>query len=206
MVEHVSITDPNIHEAKGASTATSGQILTANGSGQALFVTPTFTSVDMGWYDYNDTATTGTPIALTAAGTYYDLTNNGLGVNTQIGYGLSGVTNLWNTSTNRFDFTNLAVGDTVDLRVDLTYTTASVNTAIDIVLEIGVGQPEAFLIPLLISNNFKTAGTHRVIAEKPFYIGSSLTKDNPARVRAKADGTGSTVIVNGWFARVITRS
>ncbi len=205
MVEHVSITDPNIHETKGASTATSGQILTANGSGQALFVTPSFTSVDMGWYDYNDTATAGSPIALTVAGTYYDLTNNGLGVNTQVGYGLTDVTNIWNTGTNRFNFTGLEIGDTVDLRVDLSYTTGSANTALDLVLEIGVGQPGAFLIPLELQRNFKTAGTYRVVASAPFYIGSALTKDNPARIRAKADATGSSVVVNGWFARVVTK-
>ncbi len=206
MVEHVSITDPNIHETKGASTASIGQILTANGLGQAIFETPTFTKVKMGWYDYNDTATTTTPIALSVAGTYYDLTNDKLGTNTQIVYGIPGVTNVWNSGTNRFDFTGFSIGDTVDLRVDLNYVTTVANTAIDVVLEVGVGQPGAFLIPLVIGQNIKSASTTRIVNNRSFYLGSALVKDNPARLRVRADGTGSSVVVNGWFTRIITRA
>lgn len=206
MVEHVSITDPNIHETKGASTASNGQILTANGSGQALFVTPEFSKVKVGWYDYNDTATTGAPIALSVAGTYYDLTNNTLGPNTQIAYGIPGVTNIWNAGTNRFDFSSFSIGDTVDLRIDLNYTTTAANTALDVVLEVGVGQPGAFLIPLVIGQNIKSAGTTRIVSNMSFYLGNSLVKDNPARLRIRADGTGSSVVVNGWFTKVITRN
>lgn len=37
---HATQTDPYLHEAKGASTATAGQVLTATGSGTATFQTP----------------------------------------------------------------------------------------------------------------------------------------------------------------------
>ncbi len=37
---HSTLTDPALHEAKGASTATAGQVLTATGLGTATFQTP----------------------------------------------------------------------------------------------------------------------------------------------------------------------
>ena len=37
---HATQTDPYLHECKGASTATAGQVLTATGSGTATFQTP----------------------------------------------------------------------------------------------------------------------------------------------------------------------
>lgn len=39
--EHKDITDPNIHEVKGASTATGGFVLKANGDATTSFVNPT---------------------------------------------------------------------------------------------------------------------------------------------------------------------
>lgn len=40
MVEHVSITDPYIHEPKGASTAANGKVMKANGDGSTSWVFP----------------------------------------------------------------------------------------------------------------------------------------------------------------------
>lgn len=40
MAEHNTLTDPELHEVKGASTATAGQILTATGMSTATFQTP----------------------------------------------------------------------------------------------------------------------------------------------------------------------
>lgn len=206
MVEHVNITDPHIHEPKGASTAANGNILKANGDGTTSWAAPAvYSNVEVGWYDYNDTATTTTPIALSVANTYYDLTNNGLGVNTNKSYGLDGITDIWNSGTNRFVFTGLDIGDTLDIRVDTTYTTTSVNTAVDMILELAVGDAGVFNIPLVSSLNFKTASTNRVIGRASFYIGNEISRSLPARLRMKADNTGSSVIVNGWYVRIIKK-
>jgi hypothetical protein len=73
-----------------------------------------------GWADYNDTATTGSPIAVTAVPAV--LTNDGLGVNTNTAYlpiGGNGITQLWNTSSNGFDFSDLNVGDMLEIRMDI---------------------------------------------------------------------------------------
>lgn len=46
--QHASITDANRHEAKGASTASNGQVLKANGDGSTSFVNPsTLTNVSI---------------------------------------------------------------------------------------------------------------------------------------------------------------
>lgn len=40
MVDHSTLTDPELHEPKGAATATSGQVYAANGSGSGAWAKP----------------------------------------------------------------------------------------------------------------------------------------------------------------------
>ena len=40
IVQHSTLTDPNIHEPKGASSAAAGAVLTADGAGNTSFVVP----------------------------------------------------------------------------------------------------------------------------------------------------------------------
>lgn len=205
MTEHRLIPDAQLHEAKGALSATAGQLLTAVGDGTATFQTPSFSTVRMGWYDYNDVTTQSTPIPLTLANTFYDLTNDGNGVNTKIIYGLSEIPNIWNTSTNRFDFSGLANGDTAEIRADITLTTTSANTAVDLQLELATGTGTPVVLPLLNPANVKTASTIQLVTDRGFYIGADLVRLNPAKIKMRADTTGATVKVNGWYIRVIKR-
>ena len=206
MAEHKDITDPNIHETKGAAAATAGQVLIATGSGTATFQTPPFSLVEVGWYDYNDLATQSTPIALTTPGTKYDLTNDKLGPSTNISFGLDGVTDIWSSVSNRFDFSGLDIGNTLDTRVDVTIITTAANTAVQCEFEFAVGTGSAFPLPIFGPINFKTAGTYQIVVDRSFYIGSAVVRDNPVRIRMAADTAGATVKVNGWFTRVIKES
>ena len=43
MALHSALTDPNLHEPKGASTATSGSVYTSNGAGSGTWVAPPYT-------------------------------------------------------------------------------------------------------------------------------------------------------------------
>lgn len=201
--EHKDITDPNIHETKGAAAATSGQLLTATGAGTATFQTPTFFNGGVGWWDYNDVTTQTTPIALTTPGVKVDLTNDGAGVNTQSGFAIPSGTNIWDTGTNRLNFNNLSVGDTVELRMDITYTTTAANTAITVEFEFATGTGSAFPVIILPQLNIKSASTTQLVHSREFYIGSEVVRTNPGRIRAVADIAGSTVKVNGWYIRVI---
>lgn len=202
MAQHKSLPDAQLHEAKGAASASAGQILTATGSGTATFQTPTFTSTLMGWWDYNDTATTTTPIALTVAGTEYQLTNNGAGTNTNTAYRLPSVTHIWNTATNYFQFTGLQLGDVLDFRIDIEITTASTNNNVELLLELGVGAAPYKIT--LDRRLLKNSGANAFTVNAHIYMGNTLTLNNPARLLIKNDSVGSTCKVNGWFVKAIT--
>jgi hypothetical protein len=200
-IEHKDITDPNIHETKGAATATDGQVLTATGLGTAIFKKP----VKVGLYNYGDTATTTVPIALTVAGTLYDLTNDTVGASTNLSYALADAPSIWNSTTNRFDFSTLTLGDSVDIQVDLSYVTTGANTAVTVLLEVATGTGSVFTIPIINGMNIKTAGTNQISGRVSLGIVNDTIRLNPSRIRAKADATGSTVIVNNWNVRVVKR-
>lgn len=201
-IEHKNLPDSELHEVKGAAAATSGQVYVANGSGGA-----TFQTLDkyMGHWDYDDATTAGTPIPLTLANTYYYLTNDGAGPSSNFSWALAGVGNIWNTSTQSFDFSNLEVGDTVDIRLDVTFNASASNDVFLVDLELGIGSATNFYLPY-VRNIFKTSGAKRVIKQVGFYIGSADIRDNPAKFAAQSDTTGDTVVVNGWWVRVLKRS
>jgi hypothetical protein len=201
-IQHKNIPNAELHECKGASSATVGQLLTATGSGTATFQTPTFTKTKMGFVDIGDTATAGTPIALTTAGTFYQLTNNSLGAQTLTTYALPSMASIWNTSTNVLNFSAMSLGDVVDMRIDIEVTTASANNYLNLVLELGIGgTPYQLSVADLY---FKTSGTYKVTRNVSFYIGNTNTKNFPARILLKNDTTGSTVKVAGWYIKGIT--
>lgn len=201
-IQHRDIPDDQLHEVKGAATAASGQIPVATGTGTTVFQTVPFTACEFGFWDYNDTSTSITPLDLTVAGTEYQLPNNGLGVNTTNAYALPGVSHVFNTSTNYFQFSNLKLGDTVDIRIDCEITTTSANNLLNLFLELGIG-----LAPYKLNIDqkyFKTAATHKVVANISIYIGNLTTLNGLGRLLASCDTTGASVKVNGWFVRVLT--
>jgi len=156
-----------------------------------------------GWADYEDVATTGTPINVTA--TPAVLTNDGTGVNTNTSYlpvGGNGITQLWNTSSNGFDFSDLNVGDMVDIRMDISVVIASVNTVVDVNLHMGSGG--AVVVPFISDQNYKATGTFKVIRYMGIYIGSEDVRDNLAQLKIEAD-KNCTCIVHGWYIKAIRR-
>lgn len=176
--------------------------MTATGAGIATFQTPLFTKARFGFWDYNDTATSTTPIALSVANTEYQLTNNGLGVNTSNAYALSGIANIFNTSTNYFQFAGLKLGDTIDIRVDAEITTTSASNLLTLALELGIGTAPYKLS--IDQKYFKTAATHKVVANALIYIGNNVTLNGLGRLLASCDSSGASVKVNGWYVRAIT--
>lgn len=218
LINHADITSPDLHESKGVAGANADDLPFADGAGSTTHrqlvvadVTdfdPTALipgSTEQGVYDYNDLATATTPISLAVADTVYEMTNDGAGANTNLTYALPALTNIWNVSTDRFEFnggTKLVLGDTVDIRFDVEVTTTSVNTAITLNLELGTdGTP--YLISLVQEQNFKTTGTHKIVRWMGIYMGDLNTLNNKGRVLMSADSTGATVKVNGWYIRPI---
>lgn len=206
-LQHGSLTESHgLHDLKGVASAVDGQIPVAQG-GATVWQFPAGPTgvLTQGFWDYNDLATDSSPIALSIADQDYTLTNDGLGTFTNTSFGLPGVANIWNSSTDRFDFTQggvLAVGDTLDLRLDVEVTTTVANTAVEVHLELGLGG-SPYPITVNPTTNFKTAGTYHLVRWMGVYLGDVNTLNNPARVVAKADDTGATVKVNGWYVRAL---
>lgn len=188
----------------GADTATAGQVFVSDGAGSGTWVdTPVAGTVSKGTYLYDDTATATTPIALTVAGTQYELTNNKLGAET-VAYPVGNLTDIWNSTTNRIEWGNggeLVPGDTVDLRLDLSVTTGSPNTAIKIVLEGGPGF--SIVLGIVPELNFKTAGTYNVVRWMGFIMRNQAAIDSPARLLISADTTGASVVVKEFYFKVL---
>ncbi len=199
--QHRNIPESQLHEVKGASTSTAGQVLTSSG-GASYWSTPVpiAGTISQGIYDYNDLTTATTAIPLTSANTQYEMTNDGAGVFTNKTYALAGVADLWNTTTNRFDFTGLSLGDTVDIRVDFDVTISTTNTVIDFALELGLGA-SPYQLAVMTPTLFKTVQSYQMVQFQGIYMGDDNTLLNPARLLARADKTGVTVKVNGWYIR-----
>lgn len=157
----------------------------------------------VGYFDYNDLATHTVPLVL-VSGVDKKLTNDTLGVFTNLGEAPYGVPNIWNQSTNQFDFSTLSIGDTLDMRVDCLLTTTGTNKTYKIFLKLGVGTASEFTT-LVGSGELKAAVTdENIVKEISFYIGGEDIRDAPAELYILVDTTGS-VKVNGWYTRILRK-
>ena len=148
--------------------------------------------------DIADTLTTTTPITVLASFVQTPLTNNGLGLNTGTDFLASGISQLYDTSTNSLDFSDLAIGDVVNFRVDISLTTSGGNHDVEIGLLGGIGGAFPFALPFY-TRTVKKTGLNRIVASSYLLIRSASTRDNPARFYISTDGIGAdTCIVNGW--------
>lgn len=157
----------------------------------------------MGWADYNDLATASTPISLTLADTFYDLTNDGLGGFTNKNFIIPGHGEIWNADTGRFDFSSLKLGDTVDLRIHCDITTTGPNREVELVMDLGIGGSPYTLD--LDHHTHKASGTYSMARWFGIYMGDANTRDNPAKLAIKCDDIGTTVKVLGWYVRSLSK-
>ena len=149
---------------------------------------------EKGFMDYNDAETTGSPIALNA-GVVTKLTNDGAGSNTLSTFKPDTVTDLWDVVGDQLNFSDLKLGDCVLLRIDVTVTTLSVNTDLDMTIVLDVGGIDAILH--VDRESFKSSGTYEFVVSFPIYMGQENIRANPAEIKMEAD-KNSTVVVNGW--------
>ena len=158
----------------------------------------------VGYFDYNDVATQTVPLNFTS-GVELQLTNDTLGTFTDRTQAPYNVSNTWDEITNTFDFSELSIGDTLDLRVDLSLTTVGVNAIVKCFLRLGEGTASEYDV-FIGSEYFKTAASNdNVKLGLEFYIGSENVRTAPAKLILLSDTNGS-VKVNGWYNRIIRRS
>lgn len=171
------------------------EILAATG-GQAV------DNLSGGILDYNDATTAVTPISVTAAAGFVELTNDGAGPFTNKAYAPSAVTDVWDSSLNQFDFSQLKLGDMVDVRMELEVTTTSANQSVKVDLFLGTGAG-AYQVPFIFAKP-KTAGVHTLNRFNGFYMGDANTLDNPAKFKIQSDAN-CTVVVVGWYCKILVR-
>ena len=156
----------------------------------------------MGWADFNDLTTATTPISVTSAGGWTLLTNDKAGPNTNTSFLPEGVTTSVFAS-NQFNFSQLDIGDAIDLRLDLLVTTSAPNQNILTRLRMGIGSPSEFSI-IFTQLQYKSAGLNYVSRYNGIYIGSNDIKNYPAKFEIMSDANAS-VHVNGWFCKFLLR-
>ena len=157
----------------------------------------------IGFFDYNDLATQTVAISVTA-NTDTKLTNDTLGAYTNINYPPYGVSSLWDATTNRFNFSQLSIGDTIDVRIHLQVTTTTSNQAYRIGAKFGIGSASQFT-NVIYSDQIKSTGQHEVSFVAPFYIGEANILNNPAELYINTDASAS-VKIDGWYIRVLRRN
>ena len=149
-----------------------------------------------GWQYWDDSSSNS--VALTVADTFYKLENDGEGSFSQTNFKLNSNGYIWNTTTNMFDLSDLNVGDTIDLRLGYTVTTSGAARDIITQLVLGVGGTESSLPN---QTTYKTAGSYSVLKYFGIYIGDENIRTNGAYFAVSSDGTGDSVIVDGFYIR-----
>lgn len=153
-----------------------------------------------GFVDYNDSATSVTPISL-LADTWTKLTNNTLGPYTKDDQLPAGVTRIWNAITNQFVFDELPLNTTIYGRFDIEITTSVLDSVVDLIAVVGVGSTSEFEVPLMTSAFFTTSGVKKIAPFNGMYIGSNDIKNYPTEIRIRST-SACTVKVNGWYVTI----
>ena len=150
-----------------------------------------------GYALYEDSRVTTTTLA---ADVLTIIPNDALGTNTTNAYLPLGVTNLWNPGTSSFDFSELAVGDAVEMRIIVQPTTASNNTEIELDLFLGSGGAQ-YKVPFITTQNFQFAGLFEATRYTSFPIRDEDTRTSPAQFKAIAD-KNCTLQTDDFFVKV----
>lgn len=106
-----------------------------------------------------------------------------------------GVTSIWDSANSQFDFSQLAIGDMVDIRVDGSLTNSGFNESFALNLVAAIGSPSEFTLPFA-SGNRLFAGTSVVSRYNGVYIGSADMRDNPAELRIETTDPASGFLID----------
>jgi hypothetical protein len=157
-------------------------------------------SVTTGFLDYADLTTATTPIEVTALGSPVKITNDGAGANTNKLYPPTGVTDIWNTVTNTFDFSQLSLGDEVALRLELVVNTSTPNQNVDVDIRLAEGTASEYTIPFG-RGIARFAGDYHALRYNGIYIGNSDTLTGGGFFEVSSDNDCDVEVV-GWYCKI----
>jgi len=158
----------------------------------------------VGYFLHNDLATQTTPISV-LSGVETQLTNDTDGAQTSLTQAPYLVSNVWDSDNNKFDFSQLSVGDTLEIRADILLTTTAVNQKYKLFLRVGDGSVAEY--DLLISQGLvKSVVTdEQIVGQVGFSINYQEHIDNATLIYIVSDAN-CDVKVNGWYTRVIRKN
>ena len=110
----------------------------------------------IGWADFNDLTTASAPIELTVADDWYQLTNDGAGDFTNTAYKVDGHKDIWDVDNQQFDFSDLRLGDTVDIRLDVEFDLNASNTDIGLRLSMVLSESTTGILIYSVLLSFLT--------------------------------------------------
>lgn len=158
----------------------------------------------VGHFHYADLATQTTPLSV-VANVAKKLTNDTLGANTELDFAPYAVPTVWDDIQNSFNFSNLDLGDSASLRLDLAITTTSANQTIQLYLKFGVGTASEYDLLIDSWNEKSTVTFKHFLKTIDFSIDNQDWKSAPAELFILSDANAS-VKVNGFYVPIIRKS
>lgn len=153
-------------------------------------------SESFGIYDYNDSTTSGTPISVSPS-TWTPLTNDGAGAFTNKVYALTGIDDVFDTSSGLFDFSGLELGDKVEIRFNGIITTSGANQTFRLRIKAAIGTGSEYEVTFVAPNEFKAAGDHETPSVGFITMLNTDTLNNGARFEIFSDASADFEVV-GW--------
>ena len=154
-----------------------------------------------GFVDYNDAATSTTPIVL-VADTWTDVPNDTLGAYTNTAYLPEGMTTLMDGSTGYLDFSELTLGSDMHIRIDYTVTPNTNNALVESRYTLGNGGG-IYSLPINSKRLDSGSGIPYAADKGSFYIymGDTNTLQGVGKLQVKLT-TGGTLMNSGVAIKI----
>lgn len=124
--------------------------------------------------------------------------NGGAGITR---YPAQGITDLYNTGTNLFDFSEANLGDILTITFNANVITSSPNQVCRFDIKVGIGSASETTIIMSQDTQFKNQATYALTGVVRLLLTDQLIIDNPAYIEFISDGN-ATVDLGGFFAEV----
>ena len=152
---------------------------------------------NFGLYNYNHG---GANQSLTA-NIWTPIKNDGAGQFTYLDYVMPNV-DIYNTTNNNLDFSDLVLGDSIDIRFDGIITTNTANESVSVRVMLDVGGID---VPLeFIRNTYKNSGTYPLFGSIRVDMLTEEVRSGVSRLEIMSDAS-STLDLNGWNIKVNKR-
>ena len=158
-------------------------------------------AVGQGFADYNDSATSVTPISLTSD-SWTPITNDALGAFTNTTYIPDGVSSLFNS--DKIDASELELGDAILIRYDFTITPTVNGAFAQLRLGLGTGLGSYNLNRPIGTLSNGSGYAYQITGEFYVYMGDVNTRDNPISLEIKCS-EDATLVNAGVVIQVLRR-